>query len=403
MRRSGLCLFILLLTWSIMHGFIAYFPNDLDPEVIDAKGEALGRTSIMSSSGANYLFNNPAMLGFLSQKNFQFNGRIKQGKREDQFTGSIEETNKYNMPFHFKINGISYAMPFEICENQTLKTAVGIGYRNYYDFSIKEHYEDKNMGYESDWTYSGGYNTLVIGGGISYQDKISGGITMSVPFRSSLSAKYSNTNDEYSETESKLGGNFYTFGGSWQANKMFKLGLRIRGEIKLSEKSENEDGEKNKDYIIIPPEHGLALEIKPNEFITIYAEYLTRSLGDYGYISGYDNRYRYLYGLSDNGFSFRTGLEYGKELKLRGGLFVQSVPKYKVVDSAYEESPQIEFGFTTGLGIKMGTGLTLNLYGNYSILSYEEDRNTQIGQEVYTIEYSYSMLKFGFSLGGSFN
>ena len=360
MSRSSLCLLILLLTWSIMHGFIAYFPNDLDPEVIDAKGEALGRTSIMSSSGANFLFNNPAMLGFLSQKNFQFNGRIKQGKREDQFTGSIEETNKYDMPLHFKINGISYAMPFEISKNQTFKTAVGIGYRNYYDFSIKEHYENKEMGYKSDWTYSGGYNTLVIGGGISYLDKISGGITISVPFLSSLNAKYSNSDDDYSETESKLGGSFYTFGGSWQVSKMLRLGLRIRSEIRLCEKSEEESGYKTKDYIIIPPEHGLALEVKPSEKITIYAEYLTRRLGDYGYMDG--NNYHFAYGLSDNGFSFRTGLEYGKELKFRGGLFVQSAPKYKVVDYAYEEAPQTEFGFTTGLGIKMGTVLTLNRF-----------------------------------------
>ena len=325
MRKSNLCLVILFFTWSIMHGFIPYFPNDLDPEVIDAKGEALGRTSILSSSGANYLFNNPAMLGFLSDKNFQLNGRVKQGKTEVNFTGSIEETNEYNMPFHFKINGISYTMPFEIFENQNLKTAVGIGYRNYYDFSIKEHYENNEIGYESDWTYSGGYNTLVIGGGVSYLDKISGGITMSIPFLSSLTAKYSNTDEASSETESKLGGNFYTIGGTWQASRKIRLGLRIRGEIKLSEKSEDDEGNKEKNYIIIPPEHGLALELKPNEKILIYVEYLTRRLGDYGYLNGYN--YNYLYGLSDNGFSFRTGLEYGSNLKYRGGLFVQSVPK----------------------------------------------------------------------------
>ncbi|MCF7911430.1 MAG: hypothetical protein K9M99_02800 [Candidatus Cloacimonetes bacterium] len=400
MRRISLCSMILLFTWSILQGFIAYFPNDLDPEVTDARGEALGRTSILSSSGANYIFNNPAMLGFLSQKNFQFNGRIKKGKREDQFTGSEEGTDEYKMPLHFKINGISYAMPFEIFENQAIKTAVGIGYRNFYDFSIKEHYEDKEMGYESDWTYAGGYNTLVMGGGISYLDKISGGITMSIPFMSSLTAKYSNTDEAYSETESRLGGEFYTISASCQANSIFKLGLRIRGKIKLSEKSEDDEGIIDKTYYIIPPEHGLAIEVKPNEELVIYAEYLTRRLGDYGYLDG--NYHHFLYDLSDNGFSFRTGLEYGNEFKFRGGLFGQSVPKYKVVDGAYEQSPQTEIGLTTGLGIKMGTGLTFNIYGNYSILNYEEDRNTLIGQERYTVEYSYSMLKVGFSLGGSF-
>jgi hypothetical protein len=228
-------------------------------------------------------------------------------------------------------------------------------------------------------------------------ERLSAGISMYIPVFSTITEKYEDYSDGIAEDETDLSGNFCTLGFGWKVNDKATLGLRIRSEIELHERTTDMDGYNDRGCLIIPPEYGLALELKPGDQINIYVEYLTRQLGDYKYMNGYN--YQFYNGLSDNGFAFRSGVEYGKKIKFRGGILAQSVPRYKIVDGAYEEAPQTEYGFTGGLGIPLNSNLTFNLFGGYSILNYDYEGNYVIGEEPYTVGYNYEMLRIGFSFG----
>ena len=112
-------------------------------------------------------------------------------------------------------------------------------------------------------------------------------------------------------------------------------------------------------------EFGLAIEFKSNNNLKLYAEYLTRDLGDYevGYIN--------LYHFSDNGFALRTGLEAGVNNVFRGGFFIQSVPIYKLIidDEDYY---------------------------------YDDKYDDDYWRDQYSDEYSFSRIKVGCSLGYNF-
>ena len=201
--KKNVILLLLLLFFSVgLFGQFGWTLNMFEPEIIDARAEALGRTSILSSSGANFIFNNPAMLSDLSQKNVQFSGRLVFGKNEriQKYNGETDKTG-YENPSHIKFNGFAFGMPYNISENDNLKLGLGVGYRSYYDLGFNVHYKsnEEDDNYEWDKKFHGGFSSLVLGSGFNYKEKFFGGVSISFPFLSNISSETKYTDDDYED------------------------------------------------------------------------------------------------------------------------------------------------------------------------------------------------------------
>ena len=376
-----------------------YNLNIFEPEIIDARAEALGKTSILSSTGANFIFNNPAMLSNLKSKNIQISCRSIFGK--DKIKSEYDDetyTTKIEYKFHFKLNGLSFSMPYALFHNKDIKFSFGVGYRTYYDWGYNKQCKSNDDDVEDyDLNYHGGLNVLVLGGGLNNKEKLYGGITISLPFLSNISSEYED-NEGKDKFEGSMNGSFFTLSGAYILNEKITLGVRLRTGYELSIAVYGGDFE-------IPAELGLAVEYKPKTNLKLYAEYLTRGLGDYEIKTLWGNMD--LYYFSDNGFALRTGIEAGVIDIFRAGFFIQSVPIYKLKsdeygDSNYDEKPLAEMGFTTGFGMKLNANSYLDLFGIYSFLKYNDKYDEMYRRELYSDEYSYSRIKVGCSLGYHF-
>ena len=377
-----------------------YHLNLFEPEIIDARAEALGKTSILSSTGANFIFNNPAMLSNLKSKNIQISCRSIFGKDEIK-SEYDDETYKTEIEykFHIKLNGLSFSMPYALFHNKDIKFSFGAGYRTYYDWGYNKYSRSSEEYSDDDYdlNYHGGLNVLVLGGGINKKEKIYGGISISLPFLSNISSEYED-NEGKDKFEGSMNGSFITLSGAYILNEKITLGVRLRTGYELSIAVYGADFE-------IPSEFGLAVEYKPKTNLKLYAEYLTRGLGDYEIKTLWGNMD--LYYFSDNGFALRTGLEAGVTDIFRVCFFIQSVPIYKLKkdeygDSEYDEKPLVEIGFTTGFGMKFNENSYLDLFGIYSLLKYNDKYDNDYWREQYSNEYSYYRIKIGCSIGYNF-
>ncbi|MCK5050637.1 MAG: hypothetical protein KAS53_02770 [Candidatus Cloacimonetes bacterium] len=417
--KKNVILILLLLVSVGLFGQYVYMFSSFEPEIIDGRAEALGLTSILSSSGANYVFNNPSMLSSLNSKDFQVNLRThfgntnKEKEHLDTDTNSIfyRSDTDYNRKFHTKFNGFSFGLPLNVIKNDDWHIGIAAGYRTYYDWGYdihqkrKEEFDDEVEIEEEDSEYSGGFNTLVFGGGINFKRKFYGGLSISLPLNSEYLNEYETNDGNQATNEGTLKGSFFTFSGSYIMNQYVSFGLRIRTTFDLE--IDGEDDYFNYQYsdkYTIPTEYAFALQISPIEKVRIFAEYLTRNLGDYYNIIYFNPK-------SDDGYSFRTGIEFGKKYKFRGGLFTQSVPVYEIT-SHYDElnddyivesknKPQVETGITAGFGTNIFKKIQINFYSSYTFLNYDENYQNVEDTKVFN-EISYSLIKIGCSFGYSF-
>ena len=414
MRKKAILILLVLSASAGLFGQFSWKLNMFEPEIIDARAEALGRTSILSSTGANFIFNNPAMLSNLSQRNVQSSGRSVFGKNERKHEDNGEtDKSEHEYPLHIKFNGFAFGMPYNMSENENMKLGFGVGFRTYYDLGFNIHYEDDEEvdNYEWDKKFHGGFSTLVLGGGFNYQEKFFGGVSFSFPFLSNVSSEneYSDNYYEDYETKGTMKGSFFTLSGSYIISANIIIGARLRTGFELEWKIEYDDEDDWENDITIPSEFGLAIEMKPNKNLKLYAEYLTRNFGDFEIENYYFDQD--LYGNSDNGYSLRTGFEVGTNNVFRGGFFIQSVPIYEM-ESYYnddweeyelrnDEKPQTEIGFTTGFGMQVNQNFSFDIFGAYSFLDYDESYVYYDDEQV-SSEYSFSKIKIGCSIGYEF-
>lgn len=409
---------VLLMVFSLsislsLFGQINHLLNMFDPETNDAKSEALGRTSILSSAGANFVFNNPSMLSNLTNKNVQFNVRSLFGKDEIkyQYENNPTDKPKYERSFHMKFNGVSFAIPYNLKSNNDLRLGFGAGYRTYYDWGFNISYKQKDTDYKWDKKFHGGFNTIVLGTGMRYKNIFLLGISFSMPFLSEFSTEYedndSNLNNDIDESEGTMKGTFVTLASSIILNKQISVGARLRTGYKIEIKDDKADIYNNE--ITIPSEFGVAISLKPTALIKLYVEYLSRGFGDYKFENSETNTW--LYADSENGYSFRVGLEANEKESVnvfRAGFFMQSVPIYEAVSYTellgvmVDSKPLSEMGFTTGFGLKISSNFSLDLYGVYSFLNYDESYIVEDDNDLIKNEYSYTKIKIGCSMGYNF-
>lgn len=366
-----------------------------DLEVIDARAEALGRCSILCSSGANQLFNNPALLSTVTRKNIQLSGRVIFGKMEEGYSYKLDGERKFNV----RLNAISYAMPLYTSESETIKIGAGIGYRSYYDLSAKDIYtlESKYFKVTSTSKKTGGYNTIVLGSGVSYDNRFQLGGSISIPFLSYYSDHTYDSN--YDETlKGEISGSFFTFSSSYTINSKIIIASRFRTGFKL--KWNNDDEDETNNQLKIPYEIAFALNIKPNNKYNLFIEYLTRNYSKYDLKTNETSPYESeLFEGLNNGFSLRGGLEREGKINLRTGIFGQSLPIYKGVDEAvYSKEPEREIGVTSGFGFKIRHNLELNFYGSFSYLHFKDS----VTYSASDFEQTYANYKFGTMVGYDF-
>ncbi|MCD4818601.1 MAG: hypothetical protein K8S23_07900 [Candidatus Cloacimonetes bacterium] len=375
------------------------FKEMYKPQVIDARSEALGGTSILSSTGGNFVFNNPALLSNLSQKNIQLGSRAIYGKEEYK-----HNNDNYNSdyPMHYKLNGLSFGMPLKF---QNFKFGIGAGYRTYYDLGKNRHYEDQDSDYVNDHFGHGGLSTLVLGGGFNFQNIFFIGFSSNLPFFSKYSKEVESIDsygDEYKyKTESTLKGTFFTIGSSYKLNKVITFGLRLRTGFSLEWKEKDSGNEEN---LIVPPEFGLALELKPIPSLKFYTEWLTRNFSKYKMDNNNDEYY--LYDDLGNGFALRTGFEAGTNWLFRGGFFMQSLPIYESKNADDGEvvkvkTPKKEYGFTTGLGFKIYSKISVDFFSVYSFLTNNQSYYDPYWGLDSTKYFTYQM-KIGSTIGYNF-
>lgn len=392
----------------ILDGYIPFYNLNLfKTEIIDARAEALGRTSILSSSGANNIFNNPAMLCNLDRRNIQFSFRSIVGSSEMEYKYESEYLKYlYKYPFHSKLNGLSLAIPFRISNIKHLRLGFGVGFRSNFDWAHKEEVSSNQENGTYFANYIGGYNTLVIGSSIGYK-KLLLGFSINFALLNNFVIEEQDNINGTSKTEKKgsIKGHFYTINSTYFLSEKIVLGSKLRTSYTVEIEENYESKFKYVANIIIPLELGLAIEINSNANLKIFAEYLTRHFGKYKLDT--NSEINNLYDDSNNGFSLRSGIEIGSKNVVRGGFFIQSVPIYThsgysdeggiYYDYEGDEKPQSEIGFTTGLGVKLIPSISLDFFGVFSFLNYEYDRET--GSLNRTISYSHSLLKIGCSLG----
>jgi len=377
--------------------------TDLEPQVIDARAEALGRTSILSSQGSNSVFNNPSLLSNIDNSEACLSSRIIFGNIAVEQTHE-EYDNDYDMKgtFHLKFNGISFAMPDKFIQQKDFNVGYGIGYCSYFDWGSNNKVESEMGGTKI--KNHGGLSTVVFGVGCNYLEKYYAGISLSVPLLSTFSTEYIESGHTDHEIEGDVSATFTTYSLGYVVNDKMTIGLRIRSNFSLGSEIDYVDANYYQ-TIKVPTELGFAIKITPSDTYKIFAEYTGRRFSEYelfGNSDGYILPLQNLYGKSKDGFSINTGIEAYKANKIcRGGLFIQSIQKADTYsNSEYNVTPKLEVGFTGGLNMELSKCTSIDIFGSFSTFSYSEKEYDW--DEWVNTTWTYSRFKLGSSLTYNF-
>jgi len=410
----------LLMTMILLFSMINLFCNERDfnyhpfePTVTNARGAALGNTSVLSSSGSSFVFDNPAMLSTLKNKNLSLSSRLIFGgnkieiEEADFDKNNSDEEDKFSS--HFKINGVSCALPFEI---EKMKFGFGAGFRTYYDRSYDFAHEESSDYYKSTFDRKSRLftNMITLGTGVNFKDSFFLGLSYNFSAFNKGNIEIKNTQSysdgtytDKNDYDFEYSGSFYTLAGIYKLSPQLTCAVRVRTAYEHTEEYEFEM-DYYKIHVLntteVPAEHVLALEYCNLKNLKMYIEYLSRDFNKYkGRSTWYDEEYDDIdtwlidyWPYSKAGFSLRGGIELGTTTKFRLGSFVQSVPFY---EDKLNEDPLTELGITTGVGF-IFNNLLIDIYGQYSHLKYEyENSNEKDSLE----EYGCNRFKLGITAG----
>ena len=391
MKKTEIFLLLFISLTGVLFGWWTGYPlYNYEAEVNDARCEALGRTSILTSSHSNLTFNNPAMLSLLTKKNAQAGLRLLSGFSRITIKDEDNDENSYNYqnPIHPKLTSLSVNIPYSKNEKDNTSIGLGIGYRTYYDRGANLKYKSDNSG-KNKILRHGGLNTIVLAIGYRSEYKYCSGISYSIPVFSEYSSRHYRNGDVISEYEGSMKGSFFTLSGTYKLNEKILFGARIRLSYDLETEEIDFDGETDNFVTKIPSEIGLALEYKPNTKYKVYLEYLTRNFPEYSFLD------------LNNGFAIRSGIEFKSNILYRGGLFIQSVPIFEIISfNDFGPDPLKEFGVTAGAGLRLTPLLILDIFGAFSFFSNEI--NFEGPDSNYEEKNFYSQVKLGCTVGYSF-
>lgn len=346
-----------------------------EPSILDARGEALGHSSLLTSSGANNVFNNPVMMALQDRKNISVNSRSVEGENKYNKNG-YNYKNKYI--FYPVMNGVAFSMPIPNNSKSDYRYGIGFGYRKYYDYGLECKYY-KQYDYTDDFMKDyalrnhtksiGGFDVLTISGASWYR-KIGLGVSINLGPSSYLKEKIYAINDEEEDVSGGkiyLSGRFVTLSMMYQPIEKLSLAIRHRLPYKLKVKYGNPVTIGHMD---IPAETVIAAAYEPIRYLTIDGELCTRNTNDYPKIYDYPKK------LSD-GYGAHLGIECGDKVQIRVGVYTQSSDYADLTtdndgNETNNKDTNMEQGITTGLGYREVKNVSINLAYSYSTLQYKE-------------------------------
>jgi len=380
--------FMFFLVIFVMGGLAADVYFVFQPEVVDAAGTALGRTTVLTSRGSNALFSNPAGLSQLenttSQIGFRFdvNGHGEGYNSNQSNRHYVNGKKKYDYHGHAKFTSLSLGVPLS-SESDNFRSAIAIGYRTYYDngYSLKWRvpYSPNDIEYKEE--SHGGFNTISFGGGVEICRKLSLGIAgnLGVPFSSRY--EYSrlyleNIPDLEIGRDFTFSGNFITCGAVYSFTEKMDLGIVYRSAYDLAYKFEV-DVTRSHPYTIeysIPDLVALSAQTSIIRNLILTCEY------QFCHLTFYKEKDIKLYENIREGNSLHFAAEYFYKVPVRLGYFVTSTPKYHDNNYVWENrgrgyTPKLVKGLTAGTQFKLYSDISLDIVVEYSWLSFEKNDN----------------------------
>jgi len=351
------------------------------PAVNDARSRAMGHTALLSASGGESMFYNPANMGKINRQMMHVDSRMLYGSTNDEYYKLNPEFNKKFKP-HLKITGISFAFTHRPPIPKT-KIVAGIGYNTYIDlgqtqtiegwesvFLDRIHYKDKVMNH-------GGLNTLSPAIAVGIKNRYYLGLAINKAILSKVSEAIDHTilseiDYEYinhSELEVDLSALFFTFGTAVKINQELDIGFSYRSKFmcRLDNLKTYSRYTNGNDYsfnyesyeveIDIPAFYGLGISYQVSKQVLLIAEYQSRPFSAIE-VDGEK------YGI-DSGNCYGAGLEIQSKVKYRLGYFSESILK----SDEDETQPKTLNGITGGLGIEIGF-VNLDFFGEYATWNY---------------------------------
>jgi len=386
MKSLYIC-FIILCMLSILSADPLF---EFEPEIVDAASAAMGRTSVLSTSGSNAVFTNPAKLYNLNDVTFQGGGRLLIGADSYSYIRSDYDSDQRTYPGHVKLNHFSFAIPFNQ-KVMPISAAIAGGYRTYYDFGYNYGIEDANRAntdsFSREFNFHGGLNTIVMGGAINVRNVLVLGISYNHGVMGDVTE---NAGDYQSYTEYEfqgtIDGSFASYGLIYRGYYPLEIGFYYRPGFTIDLEGDFNNllwGMEDHDHIDIPPlfAYAIAFQLNNDSFITL--EYQTRKLDEYK-----EDEIYYYWHDTEPGYSIRMGGSFGKAISVRMGMFIDSIPNYDISVNGYvSKNPSVNAGFTGGIGLFRDKAYGLDVYGKIAFT------NTRF--EYYDVEYTALLLKLG--------
>ncbi len=300
---------------------------------------SMGGVYTATNVGIAALYGNPGGLALYDNAQFLLDVKTiflgSAGLEKDYFTNVYNYTD-YEQKFKIypKLMNFGLSVPITLA-NYSHKLVGAVGYRSFYDSSVKE-YEKRqtdNGSGEMTTTTRGILNTLTFGVGTLISDKYSLGFSINIPVLTGY--EYEEDAKEAGATYSSKdewdisGGTILQFGGIIKVNEKLSVGASYTTSHKIKTEDgkweENDNGDKSngtysdEDKYSVPGLYSLGIAYKMSPEMLVSAEIQNRPWEDYE-IDG-----RELSSL-ENGRSYRLGLEYGKDFLVRAGLMLERLP-----------------------------------------------------------------------------
>ncbi len=403
--KSLIYLFVVTLMLSAV--IVAQDATSFSPVVVDVRSMGMGNTQILSSTGSNALFSNPAILSTLDKMQIQLGGRGYMGSKENEDWDNSYYNIEAGNSFHPKLTHISFSMPIKM-SNSDLKLALAGGYYNYFDWSGNTFYEQSTSDYKYENTEAtnGGISMIALGAALNFSKIFNVGLSFNTSIYADVLMEgeeiYEGDKETYERETIFEGASFFTLSAYVTPTPELSLGAFYRPSFDLKgdkKKYTNNDGDvtssdMNEKYEI-PTFMGLGIGYKFSPSIVVNAEYQNRPFADIE-MNGEDASE-----FIDNGHSFRVGGEINTgAIPLRFGLFLDDVFQTKEDN---DTAPTSLLGVTAGLGFSLSNSFMLDLGFIYSSYSYErESFDPDTGSET-LYETTYTYYNFALSMKYLFN
>lgn len=369
------------------------------PVVVDVRSMGMGNTQILSATGSNALFSNPAILTTLDKMQIQVGGRGYMGSIERDAWDDNDNNIESGYSFHPKLTHISFSMPFEI-NNSNIKLAFAGGYYNYFDWSGNFYFEESGVG---DYNYSinGGLSMIAFGAAMNFSEIFNVGLSFNTSIFADMSTEYESTyydDKNTSERETTFeSATFFTLSAYVEPTPKLSIGAFLRPSFYLKgdkEKYTDNDGnveeeDMNEKYEI-PTFMGIGVGYKLTPSLVVNAEYQNRPFADTK-MNGDD-----LSKEIDNGHSFRIGGEFNTgTIPIRLGFFMDDIFMPKEEN---DTNPTSLLGITGGLGFTLSKNFVTDLGFVYSSYTYEREGWDNNSGETTIDETKYTYYNFALSV-----